>query len=187
MAFEIPTSVPAELNSGDLIKWKIPESDDFAIADGWALSYALVKAGKNIEIVTSDAGDNHHLVNISAADSAKWPAGDYKYYAYVTLGTDRHKVDEGSITINPNYAALEGGYDARSHWKIVLENVEAVIQGRATRDQSSYTINGRQLSRTPIADLIMLYNKAKSAVAGEERAERIANGLGNNGKIQLRF
>jgi hypothetical protein len=48
-------------------------------------------------------------------------------------------------------------------------------------------VNGRQLSRTPISDLLVLYNKAKAAVASEERAEDIANGLGNPGKIKVRF
>ena len=44
-----------------------------------------------------------------------------------------------------------------------------------------------QLSKTPIADLIMLYNKAKSAVVGEQNAEAIQKGLGTSSKIRVRF
>lgn len=186
MGYEIPTSVPATLNSGDTIKWTIADLSSFPNSQGWVLSYVLVKSDKNIDIVTSFDGTDH-VVNISPLDSSAWPAGSYRYVAYVNDGTDRHIVDQGAIEIKPNIEALVSGYDHRSHWTVVLENVEAVIQGRATKDQSSYTINGRQLSRTPITDLLVLYDKAKAAVTAEEREERINKGLGHSGNIKLRM
>lgn len=187
MAYEIPTGEPVELTVGDLVKWKIPEDPDFPISDSWILKYAIVKAGSNISITCTDNGDNHFLATVTAADSAKWSDGTYRWQSYISKGAERYKVSNGSMVIKPNFEALVGGYDDRSHWRIVLENVEAVLQNRATKDQSSYTINGRQLSRTSIPDLIMLYNKARSAVVSEEAAERIAKGLGHPGTIRVRF
>lgn len=184
---DLATKEPTEIIAGDLIKWKIAESSDYPLASSWVLTYAFVMAGNQFEIVCTDNGDNYHLATITAAISAKLKAGTYKWQSYITLSDERYFVDSGSLVIQPNFAALDGGHDDRSHWAIVLDNVEAVIQGRATRDQSSYTVAGRQLSRTPVADLIVLYDKAKSNVASEERAERIALGLGNSGTIKLRF
>ena len=187
MAYDIPTSEPTEVTAGDLVTWTRPEHSSFTLADSWVLSYALVMAGNRIVITSSDNGDQTHLIAIAAATTAAWAVGTYKWQAYVTNGVERYNIDEGSIKVLTDFAAATTGHDARTHWKIVLDNVEAVIQGRATKDQSSYTISGRQLSRTPVADLILLYNRAKSAVAAEEQAERIENGLGTSGKISVRF
>ena len=49
------------------------------------------------------------------------------------------------MTILPNLADTNA--DLRSHAKIVLDSLEAVIQGRANMDQSSMSIAGRSLSR----------------------------------------
>ena len=187
MAYTIPTKEPTEITAGNLIKWTIVEDSNFPIADSWVLSYAFVMQGHKFNITATDNGDQTHLATITAADSAQIPVGTYKWQSYITLSAERYDVDTGVLIVHPNFATLDGGHDGRSHWQVVLDNVEAVIQGRATKDQSSYTISGRQLSRTPVADLIMLYNKAKSAVVAEKRAEDIANGLGNSGRILTRF
>lgn len=184
---DLKTIEPAEIIAGDLVKWKISEDSDYLIASLWVLTYAFVNAGEHFGITCTDNGDGYHLATITAADSAKIKAGTYRWQSYITKSSERYLVNSGSLIVQPNFAALEGGHDGRSHWKIVLDNVEAVIQGRATRDQSSYTVNGRQLSRTPVADLILLYDKAKSNVASEDRADRISKGLGNSGQIKVRF
>ena len=187
MAFVIPVGEPTEVFAGDLIKWKIKEDSNFLIADSYVLSYAFVKAGHKFDITCTDNGDNHHLATITAADSDAIQAGTYKWQSYITKTTERYFVDEGTLIVNPNFAKLGGGYDGRSHWAVVLDAVEAVIQGRATKDQSSYTVAGRQLSRTSIPDLIMLYNKAKAAVVSEQQAENIEKGVPTSNKIYTRF
>ena len=187
MAFDIPTTEPTEVVAGDLVTWTRPEHSDLTIADSWILTYALVKDGTKIDITSSDNGDQTYLISVAAATTATWTVGTYKWQAYLTKGSERYSVDEGTIVVNTDFASATGGYDDRSHWQTVLDNVEAVIQGRATKDQSSYTISGRQLSRTPIVDLIALYDKAKAAVIAEKNAEKIANGLGTSSKIYTRF
>lgn len=186
-AYEIPTTEPLEVTSGNLVTWTRPEHTHMTIADGWVLTYALVITGALISVTATDNGDNTHLVSVAASTTSGWTPGIYKWQAYVTKASERYSVDEGTIEVLTNFASQSTGFDGRSHWKIVLDNVEAVIQNRATKDQSSYTVSGRQLSRTPVGDLIALHKKAKSEVASEERAEAIANGLGNPGKILTRF
>jgi len=187
MAIEIPTAEPTEIVAGDYIQWLQPENSDRSIADGWVLSYAIVAAGKNIDIQCTDNGDQQHLATISVATSKTLPSGVYNWQSYITKGDERYLVDSGRIKILVNFADMDGGHDGRSYWRITLENVEAVIQQRATKDQSSYTVNGRQLSRTPVADLILLYDKAKSNVVAEEREENQKNGLGGSNNIFVRF
>lgn len=187
MPIEIATKEPSEIISGNYVEWKIKEGSNYPISDSWVLTYGFVNKGKQFSITAADNGDNYHLATISAAVTAKLLVGTYSWQSYITLNADRRLVSTGKLIIQPNFATITGGFDDRSHWQIVLDNVEAVIQGRATKDQSSYTVSGRQLSRTSIPDLLVLYNKAKSAVAGEKQAEAIANGLGHPGKILTRF
>ncbi len=183
MAIEIPTVVPTKIVAGNLIQWKIADNSDLAIADGWVLSYSIVAAGKNLEIACTDNGDGYHLAEIAVAVSKDLPAGEYHWQAYLTKTTSRYSAGEGQLEVLKNFAALDGGHDARTYWSRVLANVEAVIEQRATKDQSSYTVNGRQLSRTPIADLLVLYNKAKFMVSNEEKQA----GLSGSGVIKVRF
>ena len=187
MAYTIPTGEPLEVFAGDLIKWKIPEDDDFLLASSWVLSYAIIMAGNQFEITCTDDGDNHHLATVTAADSTKWKPGTYKWQSYITNGTERYSVSTGEIIIQPNFATLGGGYDSRTHAEKVLASIEATIEGTATQDQSSVSINGQQLSRTPKGDLIMFRNKYRIEVASEKRAERVAKGLGHHGTIKVRM
>ena len=187
MAIEIPTVEPTEIVAGDYVQWRKVENSDRSIADGWVLSYALVIAGKNIDIQCTDNGDQTHLATIAVADSKDLPSGTYHWQSYITKGTERYLVDSGTLKILANFAALDGGHDGRTFWRTVLDNVQAVLEQRATKDQSSYTVNGRQLSRTPVADLIMLYDKAKANAVGEERAENQKNGVGGSNNIFVRF
>lgn len=183
MALTIPTQAPTEFVAGNTVQWKIADNADLTIADGWVLSYAVVTKGKTFEITCTDNGDGYHLATITATVSKDLPAGLYHWQAYLTKGTERYPAGTGQITVIENFAVLDGGHDARTFWRTVRDNVQAVLEDRATKDQSSYTVNGRQLSRTPVADLLMLYNTAQSKVAGEEASE----GLGHNGTIKVRF
>jgi hypothetical protein len=144
-------------------------------------------SGAKIDITATDNGDGTHLVNLAPATTAAYTAGKYRWQAYVSDSDDRYLVDSGTIEIKPNFAVQTNGYDDRGHVKTVLDAIEAVIEGRATKDQMSYSIAGRSLSLTPIPDLIVLREKYKAEYANEVRAERIANGLGHIGKILVRF
>lgn len=187
MAYEIPTVEPTEVVAGDLISWKKKDFGDYPLADSWVLSYAIAIAGKLITITCTDNGDGYHLASVPAADSASWPAGKYHWQSYITLGLERYLISSDEIIVQPNFAKQEGGYDGRSEWEIILENVIATIKGTATKDQSSYTIAGRQLSRRSMSDLIILKKEAQREVAKEKNKARIAKGLGTNSLILTRF
>jgi hypothetical protein len=54
-------------------------------------------------------------------------------------------------------------------------------------DQQEYTIQGRQLKRMPIADLLKFHAIYANEVANEAVRERLAAGLSAGGKVQVRF
>ena len=181
---DIATNEPFKFVSGDRLQWKRSFSD--YPASTWTLAYTLLHATLAKITITASADGDDHSVDESAATTAAWAAGTYNWKAFVTNVAIRHQVDEGQIIIEPDYASLTN-YDARVHAEKVLAAIEAVIEGRATKDQESYTIEGRTLQRTPIPDLIVLRDKYKAEVGGLRKAERIANGLDGGNTIKVRF
>jgi len=180
---DIPTIEPGTLTAGDRWRWKRQLSD--YPAGTWTLKYALRNAGSRIDL-TATADGTDHLIDVSAATTATYDPGDYDWIAYVSDGTSRYTVARGRLTVKPDLAAADL-YDSRSHARKVLEAVEAVLEKRATKDQASYSINGRSLARTPIADLLVLRDRYRAEVRREEAAERIAKGLSSGTKVLVRF
>lgn len=52
----------------------------------------------------------------------------------------------------------------KSHAEIMLDAIEARLQGRAVSDHERYSIDGRSLDRIPFADLVKLRDKYRREV-----------------------
>jgi len=181
-------SEPSEFVAGDRIAWKKSNLGiDYAPAT-YSLSYsARLENNADTEItITANESGSDYIVEIAAAVTKLYRSGTYHWQAYITRSSDNERVtvDSGTFKVLPDRA--NSNLDPRNHIRIVLDNIEAVIQNRATKDQESYSIQGRSLARTPIADLIALRSQYKAELVREERAERIKNGLGHSGIIKVR-
>ena len=181
---EIPTLEPNELVAGDTLRFTRSLAD-YPAGQGWSLDYNL--RGPAVINWTSAADGDSHKIEVTAATTAAYTAGLYEIAGFAKKGTERFRIYHGTLEIRPNLAAVAGTYEARSHAQRVLDAIEAVIEKRASKDQESYAIAGRQLSRTPLADLLVLRDRYRGEVAREEKAERIRQGLGTGGRILTRF
>jgi hypothetical protein len=178
MTYEIPTNEPQEIVKGDRWQWKRSLTD--YPASTWTLSYSMHRlhaTAAKISITAGADGDTHS-VDVAAATTAAYTDGDYEWFAFVTDGTTRRLVDEGTIKVHADLEA-DAAVDRRGHWRIVLDAVQAVLQDRATKDQMAYSIAGRSISRMPVEDLIALESKAQAKVNSAERRDRSKNGLGH--------
>jgi len=183
----IPTSEPSALRAGDTWRWTKSLAD--YPATSWTLKYRFKNAAGGFEITASTSGTDYS-VTVAAATTAAYTAGVYSWLAWVEGGTsEKYSVDTGIATIDPDYRSgtATAAYDDRTHARTVLDAIEAVIEGRASRDQESYEIAGRSLKRTPIADLLKMRQHYKAEVAAQDAAEKISNGLGTGRKIQFRI
>lgn len=181
----IPTSTPSEIIAGDSIAWTIT-LDDYPASAGYSLSYALVKSGALIGIASSPDGDDH-AVSLSAATTAGYAAGIYDYQAYVTLDADRYKVEDGSITVKPNFAAQTSGYDNRSHAKKVLDAIDSLLEGKAASDVSSYSIAGRSLTKYSPAELLDLRKYYHKLYRQEIQAAQRKAGKSTGSLVKVQF
>ena len=173
-----------KLRAGDSLSWEESHSN-YPANDSWVITYKLIGAN-GVESITSTSSGATHVLTASSSTTAAWTAGFYEWSAYVEKGTERITLQTGTLTIlaDPSSASAT---DSRSHARKVLEAIQAVLEGRASKDQESYTINGRSLSRTPIADLMKMERTYAARVAQEDRAEKAQQGLGTSSKIKVRF
>jgi hypothetical protein len=159
----------SELIAGDTLQFDtvVP---DYPAGDGWTLTYKLVPrvAGTTISFNAAADGDDY-AVEVGSTTTATWTAGEYSWAAYVSLSGERHTVDSGTCTINADPAAAST-LDSRTHARVVLEAIEAVIESRATKDQQEYTIGNRTLKRIPIMELVKFAEYYRAKVKAEDNA-----------------
>jgi hypothetical protein len=152
-------------------------------APEWGLTL-LLRGPLKIDVVATAEGAQH-LLSATAQSTSLWPPGIYWWAARATRGAEVVQVDEGQAVVVVDLASIDEPHDARSHAEKVLAAIEAVIEGRAAVDQQKYTINNRELWRTPIADLL-LRSRYRDEVRREQQARRGGQSLLGR-QIKVRF
>lgn len=173
--------LPNEIAAG--VTLEIPITLTAYPASGWTLTLAL--RGPDAIDLTATADGDAHVLEADAATSAAWSPGRYWFSLRVTDGTDVVEIDSGEAEILPDLSAQAAGYDGRSHAQRVLTAIEAVIEGRASKDQERYRINNRELQRTPISDLIRLRDRYREEARRERAAAKGQSLLGR--RVLARF
>lgn len=179
----LPTRIPSKLTAGDSVEWTVNLPD--YPAPTWTLKYYLVKTGKQIVITGSQYGSTEeHHIDIAKATTANWPAGAYSYQAFMDDGTDRKRLESGTIVIEPDFAQQGSGYDDRSFAKKSLDAIEAVIENRASQAQQEYQIAGRALKFMTMDELLNARDRFRAEVRAEERRKA---GKPAFGAVKVRF
>lgn len=188
--------IKSEFVIGDKITWKDcgfqitdPDTGELITASSstHTLSYSL--RGATALDVTATASGSEWLSTISSVQSATLTPGVYYFQVYLTdLSGDRTRVGQGQITVIANLAAVATTYDDRSDAEQMLDAVNTAIKARLSGGAvDSYSIRGRNLSRTPLPELFSLRDRLKSEVSRERAAEKIAQGLGDPRRLWVRF
>jgi hypothetical protein len=179
-----PTDIPSRLRAGDTWQWN-KTLTDYPAGDGWALSYVLLNSAGKITINSSADGDDH-AVSVSAAASAGYTAGEYRFFAYIAKDDERFPVDEGEITVEPD-PATTASLDTRSEAQIQLERIDTLLAGAGTAQ--SYSIGtpdgtSRTLNRYDITALKELRSYWKGRRNIEIARERTRRGLSHQGIVK---
>jgi len=193
-----PSQVPTELQLGDFWAWKRDDlSEDYPVAS-YSLSYEFnLIDGSTASNFTVEATESNDTYIIEVSSTSSYTKGNYNWVSYITRTSDsaRVKLEEGFVEIQDNYATTSAS--VRSHAKIVLDSIEAVIENRANIDQSSMSIAGRSLSRMSIDELLtfrasideLLTFRAryKAEYLKEVKQLRIKNKRGSGNTPKVRF
>lgn len=183
----VPKREPDSIRAGDTWQWRREDLATNYPASTWTLSYVFKNAAKGFGF-SATADGAFFAVDLPASETEGLTAGTYRWAAQVVNGDEKHTVGIGTTEVladvftNPDQAA-----DLRSHNRIVLDAIKAVIERRATRDQERYSIAGRELWRTPIADLRSLRAEYEALVAQDEDAEKpYGSRRGRNAYVSFR-
>lgn len=190
---DIPFCEPTEVSAGETIKWK--KRLNHYPATLWTLTYYLRCQGSHnpqflaSQDVVATADGNDHSVTISASDSALLADGQWLWIARVSNGTEVYKVDEGRLTIKPDFTQLAGGEDKRSIARRILEKLEAAWFKRASSDILNYVMpgTGMTIGKMTPEQMIKQMDYWKGEVAREDAAENLANGMGTGNNIKVKF
>lgn len=177
-----------DLVAGDTLNFPTA-GGDYPASAGWVLKYVLTPravGASPITIVTTAEGDDHRAA-VAGAVTGTWTAGQYGWASYVEKGTERYTLERGQIAIAANPATLPAGTDTRSASEVALANVQAYLQGQASSGVLRYRINGREIERHSMQELIKLEQKLIAAVAAERRAAGLSDGRGTVRRILTRM
>ncbi|WP_322009234.1 hypothetical protein [Paraburkholderia sp. J12] len=131
-------------------------------APAWALQ-VLLRGAHGIDFTSNPLDNGYHQLLVDATTTAAWVPGQYLFSIRAVSSGTVVEVESGIVTMEADLSTIADGTDARIHAQRVLDAIQAVIEKRATQDQERYTINSRELHRTPIGDLLKLrdYYKAE--------------------------
>ena len=182
----------SELVAGDTLDF-LDTVDEYPPADGWTLKYQLIPrfttpAQSPITITATTSGTDYR-VQAAAAVTAGWKPGAYTWARWVEkVGPIRQSLGDGQLLVKQDPAAAVQGYDGRSMWQQIKDTLEGAFRdfqgGVRTK---SYTIGSRSMTYSDHTEMIKLYNRACNEVRSEDAANRLDNGLGGGGRIQVRF
>lgn len=186
MSYQIPTTEPTQVTAGDTLKWSRSLSD-YPASAGWTLNYSLLSLAGSIQIASVASGSDH-AVTVAAADSAAYVPGTYTWQSWVTNGSERYQINRGTIEILPDFSATAtGALDTRSHVKRVLDSIEAVIEGRASKGDLKISIDGTALEKMSAESILLVRTTYLKEYRRELQKERQAQGKNSGRKIVTRF
>ena len=150
-----PEGVPEEVFVGDFIQFKISTfSTDYPNSTHTMRLVARISTGGSTEIlITATALNDDYLFTVPSATSGNYTVGDYHYQIEIERDSDNNRiiVDRGQIKVSTDY---DNNVDPRHHAEIMLGKIESILEGKADSDVSSYSIQGRSLTKLGIEELL---------------------------------
>ena len=185
----IPTYMPNAIRAGDTTKFTYYDSD--YLPASYTLTLSLADSSSQFNVTATDNADGKHLVTIASGITAQLNTGTYSYQISVAGSSERYTLQTGTVDVKADMFSAASGVDARSHATKMYEALKATSEGKATKDQLSYSIGAGagsvSIGRMSPADLIQWLDYYKRLVNQEEAAERLSKGLDTNRTVRIRF
>ena len=183
-----PTTEPEKFAIGDFVQWKREDLvDDYPTATHSATWIARLASGTSSEItVNATETSTYYLFSIPSATSSGFTQGHYHWQLEITETSSGNRIIIDSGTLDIEYD-LDVNVDPRSHAQIMVDKIESILQGKADADVSSYSINGRSLTKMSFQDLNDARDFYRKEYAKELQLERAKNGDATGATVLVRF
>ncbi len=188
-------NIPSEIRAGDTIQWRdvagVDNLGNAVSSSDYTLTYWLrYNAASEGATVVGTAYGTGWQFSIAAATSVNFDAGTWYWQAVATKTGSTITLGSGQSTVLAalNYSGTPGALDGRSQAQKDLDAVQAAIRAIVSGGVAKeYTIGNRSLKKYDLTDLLALETKLKADVNREQKAQLIANGLGNPFNLFVRF
>lgn len=176
--FEPLGVVPTRIVSGDKLPLRLDAlSATYPTAD-YTLRFDARLASNSPITVTFDKSGGVHSGTLDFASAL---AGVWRYTIRATDSAANSRiVEDGSIKV---FADPNAG-NTQTHAERMLVALEAMLEGKATSDQQSYSIAGRTLTRMTVDEIMKWRSHYKAEVAAERSAGK---GIGARRVTLARF
>ena len=182
MPQHIIVELPRRITVGDTITWD-ETLNDFPASASWVVTYNFTSKDARFVSAHAAVADDHRIT--IATDELE--DGHYDWAKKVTDGSETFTLERGILDVDPDLSADTTGVDRRSYAAIALESIEAMLKGKATKDQTSYSLNGRALSRYSIDELTLWRAQLRSEVRDERQKARRKSGGKPHTNVKSRF
>lgn len=155
---------PLSIIAGDTLNLELVTSTH-QTDDGYTLIVQLYGASGNptAYTYTQNGSPTYFTTNSATKVQFKLPpaitltfgVGGFTYSIIATDGTDDYTIETGTFDVVARAADLTAS-DTRSHSVKMLDALNATLENKATKDQSSYSIAGRSLSHIPVLEILQL-------------------------------
>ena len=185
---DIPEKEPVTIYKGETVVWNRKDLTDYPVGS-YAMSWTarLESNGGTSFSATVTEVEDYYKFTLDNSATGGYTTGDYFWVLKVTQSSDSEEliIDSGKITVKDNYFGSTG--DTRSHAKIMLDKIESILEGRADADVSSYSIQGRSLSKISINELLQWRDYYKAEYQKEIAKFRRDNKEGTGRVIKVQF
>lgn len=113
-------------------------------------------------------------IELSAAETALYVAGEYVYSIVLFSDDDRFTLETGRVHVLSDSDSAASDY--RTQNEKTLANLEAAINGIATSGQLETSINGRSIKRMGAEELIKLHSYFTRKVKEEQNQAKFGKG-----------
>lgn len=184
-----PEGIPTKIVVGDFIQWKHTSlATAYPPATHSATYVARIASGQSAEIqIAAIERTNYYLFQVTSATSAAFATGAYHWQLEIveTASGNRIVVERGEFQA---IADLDNnGADPRTHAEIMVDKIEALLSGRADKDVSSYSIQGRSISKMNVSELLQWRDYYRKEVVKEQRDLAIEQGRPTKTTMKVRF
>lgn len=184
-----PEGEPLKVVVGDFIQWKKTAlAEAYPTATHSAQYVARITAGGSSEItLAAIERPGYYLFQVPSATSEAFNPGFYHWQLEIiqTSTGNRIVVERGEFEAIPDLDV--NGSDPRTHAEIMLDKIESLLEGRADKDVTSYSIQGRSISKMSVADLLQWRDYYRKELAKERRDNAIALGRPTKTTMKVRF
>ena len=186
---EAPEGEPLQVVVGDFLQWKKTSLAETYPPALYSANYvARVAAGNSGEIqLPAIERTGYYLFTVTSATSTDFQPGLYHWQLEIVQTSSGNRV----VVERGEFEAIQdldtNGADPRSHADIMLGKIESLLVGRADKDVTSYSIQGRSIAKMSVVDLLQWRDYYRKEVSKERRDNAIALGKPTKTTMKVRF